>query len=739
MSQLQPHSAMDNRRVMKAYRDRTREKVLAPPARAGLFAKVKRYLSVGSLPNSASQQSRSATEPIDINASTAGRSRADSFAVAANNTTLDADQTTNRILLNFFQEKGDTPLTEVEYEGVMSLLEKSKANITMPLLDTHDHDDGPDHGAVADSTAAESRHNHTFAAPYSQKVLRNTSMYDANSTTLATPDYKPVYHTFNDTSLGNVSVKRVYQFSGLPSPYRTRIRAPNLSARRAKRLASTAGASTTHATASGADELAEPKQLSNTANSLLSILDRGVGAEVSATDGDSKSKPLHNPFARGKRKTPISLEPASKRAAVLGASDITKTVLHSNVDELEEQKSAGAKAEQPKSASPEKKPEEPTSLFGNSKPVAATPDEKATAPKEAQKPSLFNTTLPKNGFGFGEKKPEPAEAPAASTFSFGPKATASTPLFGNGTATGLSNGSKKAEETETAPKTTFGFGAKAADSEKPALFQLSLKTAPELDSSKPLFGFGTATKADAPTFNFDANPDASKTKVSSKPAFSFGNKSEEKSEQAKPAFSFGKSTEEKPEPTKPAFSFGKSSEEKPEPAKPSFSFGNKSEEKSEPAKTSFSFGGVKTNDKPETTKPAFSFGASKPEDKPETAKPAFSFGKTEEKASISFGAPKADSKTDDKPAFSFGAASSAPQPEQPKAPGFSFGKPSSEATKPPAFLFGKPAPSNGAPSSNGNGAHADVTGGQFQFPPVKVVNVEVDDKKVEEYKSLFQF
>lgn len=678
------------------------------------MSKVKRYFSAGSqLEAGQIQQSRSTTNPIEVTANKSVLPPPESFSTPANNTMIEGDRSTNRILSSFFQEKGDRPLTQIEYEGVMSLLEKSKASITLPLPES------PKKPAnTEDDTTVDIRKNQTFA-PYSQKVLRNTSMYDANSTTLATPDYKPVYHTFTDTSVGNVSVKRVYQFSGLPSPYRTRIKAPNLSARKAKRLSSTSAANRTVAEVETQDSGIK-KPLSNTANSLLSILEGGQPEQASNLTSTSNSKPLHNPFARNKRRTPISLEPLDKRAAILGANDITKTVLHSKVEELDDKKATDTKDEPTRlfnfgESKTKEEAEEPKELlFGNSKEIATekslSSEKKSGANGEAAKPLFFDTTLPKNRFGFGEKKIDASDVPSTSTFNFGPKPASGSPAvagFGNGTNETFPFGAKDrlgSENSKTAGSANkFGFGAKN-DTDTLAKHSLPTfdKKASEEKYTQPkplLFKFGASSKPNAstqpakaaPEFKFDSKTDAPK------PAFSFGAiKPKEKSEAPKPAFSF---------------SYSKS-EDKP----------------------AFSFGDFKSDDKP-----AFSFGNSKPEDKP-----AFIFGK---------------SKPDDKHSFSFGNSKSEDKPAEPKAPLFSFGKLEAK------FTFGKPAildvkseksnteteiedeiseskqppSSNGATFSNGNGAHSEVTGGQFEFPPVKVENVELDRKNVEEYKSLFQF
>lgn len=825
---------MDNRRVMKAYRDRSREKVLPYPSRGNLLSRVKRYFSAGEPPVANKvQHSRSTTQPIPASANKSVLPRVESFSVTVNDSVAEGDHTTNRILSSFFQEKGDRPLTQIEYEGVMSLLEKSKASITLPLPESPENE-----GAPEDDTAIESRQNQTFA-PYSQKVLRNSSVLDANSTTLATPDYRPVYHTFSDTSRGNTSVKRVYQFSGLPSPYRTRIRAPNLNARRAQRIttadkgsAVSTGVSTGASTAGGIstgpstedrnDETQDSvqKKLSNTANSLYSILDKGT-AEA-PLEFSSTTRPLHNPFARSKRKTPISLESPAKRSA-LGASDISKTVLHNKVEELDEKKEGldekketttfsfgkyedaianatennktdekrlpDAEGELDVKKTEEDKTEEKSrsqkpfnSLFGNS--------QADTNENGQSKPSLFNTALPK--FNFGEKLPV-QPAPSSTAFSFSAKKDESKASAENGSAT-FSFG--KSMETESASSNGFTFGSKKAE-EKPVplpalnnVESINLKTSLERPR-EPVSSFGAFAsknddkiKLEKPLFSFGASK--TKTGDEKSPAFSFGSKPESESSRA-PAFGSG-SKPENVTSKLPAFSFGSKPENESTKA-PAFSFGSKSEnESSKPL--ALNFGSKPAN---ETKTPAFSFG-SKPANESSKA-PAFSFGSKPENEStktpaFSFGS-KPENGSSKAPAFNFGSKSTseAPKPafnlgskpvEAPKASAFSFGiKPDTNTTAPepskdakpafsfgsteaktPAFSFGKPSvPTFGAKTGSGNangasnsdsssntpfgnkgtGSNGADAGGLFEFPPVKVVSGQVDDAKVEQYKSLFKF
>lgn len=722
---------MDNRRVAKAYRDRhSREKVLPYPTPNGLLSKMKRYLSGGALVSRVASRQTSATQP-DVSMNNSGFVLPDSFTAAANTTLEAGDSAPNRVLSQFFQDKGDHPLSQVEYEGVMSLLERSKANITLPLPDR-----------TAEAPAAEEPHtlHSNKIAPYSQKTLKNTSMYDANSSSFVTPDYKPVYHTFSDnTSRGNISVKRVYQFSGLPSPYRTRIKAPNLAARRAKRIASSAAPSTTGVSIDTPVETMDSfssKPRSKAANSLLSILDGNKASSAQSTG--STHKPLHNTHTRYKRKSTATEGPAQKKS-VLNASDISKTVLYNKAEALDENektpsngvaeekesglfssnngdKKADSESSEPKKSADEKdasseprstaplfsfgKPSEPSttgSLFGNSKASenkpaflfgkSVTGEKQESAASELDKLSNDSAKENKPAFNFGS---------APSQFLFG-KASDKTEKSTGSSASPLFNFGSASEPA--APK--FTFGTKTAEVAKeevqksePAKNAEPVSSFSLTASKEPKAGFSFGSKSGLPKFNFGSAvnnaPEVAKDEKETpaalpfrigvpveKPSISFGTKpekksvSEESSKEIKPAFSFGLSSYGGEPPLK----FG--ADTKSEPA---FNFGRKAEADSNSTGSTLGSSGP------------VSFGTKSSSLDPQ---PAFTFGST--KVSFSNG------ETASKPAFSFGSSANGDDSaSKPKTLAFSFGSNGTLASadnksvpnQQPAFSFGtKPAES----------------------------------------------
>ena len=154
-------------------------------------------------------------------------------------------------------------------------------------------------------------------------------IHDTSNISISTPGYKPTYHTiqndtfdrsnqsFNNTTSIIPSIKRVYQFSGLPSPYSTRLRPPsttkNIKLRNLhnenSKLDNNTSATTTTTTnnnnndttnnsvnATFVDKTREFK--SDTAKTLLSILD-GNEQEKSTFDFNNDSNPHHHHHHQG--------------------------------------------------------------------------------------------------------------------------------------------------------------------------------------------------------------------------------------------------------------------------------------------------------------------------------------------------------------------------------------------------------------------------------------------------------
>lgn len=390
---------MDNRRVFKSYKSRAREDS-APystknRARGGIFNKVKQFFG-------SSNEQQEEVRPKE-------GSRANTSVLQESARGSDHNQESpNKVLLKFFQDKGDKPLTDVEYEGVRSLLART-TNLDQSGLDTSivfrkKLNESVD---TTNDKIAISKANQTAPiVPYNQTMLKNADGGDSFSV-FSTPDYRPIYHTINNSTFGSrniPSVKRVYQFSGLPSPYRTRIKAPALKAK--KRIT----ANSHNSTVINNSSYNKPP-MSNAANALLNILD-GNGHVNAIGNGDNTTvssevddtlKRFSNPYSSRqtikKRKhagekldVNSSSTPTKKKPAIITADDINKTIAFDKSEKLD-------KGEKDLSYG-DKKAEEPHLLFGVKKEAAGTkPDPKIDikAGFSADKPFINGT----------QNKPEP--------------------------------------------------------------------------------------------------------------------------------------------------------------------------------------------------------------------------------------------------------------------------------------------------------------------------------------------
>lgn len=359
---------MDNSRIISSYKKRARDVSNSQPS--GMVAKFRRFISpwtseinnkvgntdetmsnnTGNIPGNTSNYSINNT-----NATTTGNLSQPSVRNISIPGTFESP---NRVISSFFQQKGEEPLTQVEYEGIVSLINKSR-NFT-PNTSHIDQNLKPNSGQMQTSSRKNSIQMQTssrknsiqhfgsrkpsisselFNTPYTQKTIKAN-----NSAIFSTPDYTPKYHTIHNTSMP--SVKRVYQFSGLPSPYRTKIKPPSTNMRKVSGN-STIGSITTILEKS--PSVKRPR--SDAANTLLSILD---GDDVKKHDSNSKSKSevasFVNPYKSNNRK---------KRSKIT-ANDINKTISYDRSEQLPEtqqqKQPQQPQPQQPQTQSPQQPP-----------------------------------------------------------------------------------------------------------------------------------------------------------------------------------------------------------------------------------------------------------------------------------------------------------------------------------------------------------------------------------------------
>lgn len=692
--------------MIKAYKERGREKVLPLPSKAGLLLKMKRYISGSSLwqeglsrlrtaslsssraPSGVSSRKPSVSQP---NAHSS-RLISESFAAASStNQSMEQnpDHTANEVLSTFFREKGNQPLSQIEYEGVMSLLEKSRANMSMTSND-------PDQQSHTVARVGSPTRDSSFAqqnnTTLSNRVLKNTSFYDSNApnATFAAPDYRPLYQSFSGSSRSHPPVKRVYQFSGLPSPYRTRIRAPGLPQKKMRRIVTESEASTTPVPAEKSDsEISKPR--SNTANSLLSALDNHQKADNGEVTFDKAEKPLYNPYVRNRRKAAKATASSNSTTATpkpySTADDISKTVAFNQAKELKESPEKGESESLFSSVStkPAKEISQNTSELKSDtnslftfKPSEVKPVEKQPAftfnlknssePKVLQESQESEPKPDANGFVFDAKKP---------AFSFGAKFEANSsqsdkdqkPHFGFNSSKMSAFKPKASEETFASPQPSRDSRAKGSD---PSYFNPSAEksltgsseTEPVKSSlfgntnttaafSQPTFLFGSQ-KNDS-TFNGTQNNAASEEKVDSRSSTlpnadsQFGFKEANKIAPHKPVFNFGAKKVEEASGEKKVESAEKSSLSNSTTSS-AFTLGSNTSEKG----SAFSIGlkttkGIDEIPGDSKSKPLFSFLKSD-----SASKPAFSIASTSETSEETGKNPSAHS---GKSAFSFGSSS----------------------------------------------------------------------------------
>lgn len=176
----------------------------------------------------------------------------------------------NLTLAQFFREKGDEPLSEIEYEGVLSLIKRSKS--ASLVEDTQN-------ALMAGNNSSE----------LSSAVLKPSSVREAS---LKAPSFRPKYDEFASTA--NTSLRsvvsagsrksRVFDYSSLPSPYRS------CSYRHSTTDAILAQKNTAGLESSGADAFSTSSdKMSNTASALISLLD--------SREAKSEASGLANPYS----------------------------------------------------------------------------------------------------------------------------------------------------------------------------------------------------------------------------------------------------------------------------------------------------------------------------------------------------------------------------------------------------------------------------------------------------------
>lgn len=440
---------MDNRKIYKKQSINKR--------RLNLLGKVKGLVTSiwGSNP---SGEDESVQQPGSSNANVSG-STPSTPANQSRVTNMEENEdlkTPNVLLSEFFQQKGDKPLTPVEYQGVMSLLSQSQKKpnngVMSPLM--------PGSFTRFDSPMkSPSRNIHSLvkATPAGKTPFKSVGVdaVKSNPSVFTTPEYKPLYPAIsaNNSIRKSGSVKRVYQFSGLPSPYKTKIKAPALGS--AKRHHTSLELTMERSTRDSS------KSMTKAASTLLSVL-----------DDTKKNSDYLQQFSN-----PYMGKSIAKKSQTMTADVINSTIMFDQSTELPDTASNNSSV---------------TTPAGDTASAANT--ETKTDP--VAKPVFAASKLAEN------KDPQPK------IFGFSDSAvTASEQSTSSETTNGSANGVAKPTET-FASKTTFSFNAPATQSkpQTPVTSTGSSSTLPtgstttlfKLPAKEPTFSFGT-TPAAAPS------------------------------------------------------------------------------------------------------------------------------------------------------------------------------------------------------------------------------------------------
>lgn len=349
--------AMDNKRVYRSYREKVKEQA-SPYMKPGhgLLSRFKRLFSPKN--SEKAQKNSSAEKPTGEEGASKIEgeiSRAGEQSSFINNSALDSERSPNEILKQFFLRKKDSGLSDVEYEGVISLMNKSRMSANNSVISQSTERVVPSRQPLqfADVSLQSRRKGpyDTFLSKNDSTVLSNPgnqerSLIKGPETlfsgygAMQTPN-----NSFSRKSLP--PMKRVYQFSGLPSPYRTKIRPPSLRLQQGFQKPSNPVSSI-----EPPSKKSLPQPMSNAANSLLSILDGNSIEEKpkrNDTSGGELSKDLSqfgNPYSKSrnlkKHKSQTSsaqtqTEGTKKKGhTVLTADDIKNTVYFNRAQDLDE-------------------------------------------------------------------------------------------------------------------------------------------------------------------------------------------------------------------------------------------------------------------------------------------------------------------------------------------------------------------------------------------------------------------
>ncbi|CAI4055758.1 hypothetical protein SUVZ_01G0650 [Saccharomyces uvarum] len=314
----------------------------------------------------------------------------------------------NAKLANFFSKKGNEPLSEIEMEGVMSLLQRSNKSMIAPEREQKlSENSNADQSLIlkeTGSTPINISNTPTFNPKYDSSVVSNASM---------------------NTTLGNIgSRKYSFNYSSLPSPYKTTVYRYSV----AKKMPDTGTANTSvqsiasvRSARAGVSKPASTKKISNTAAALVSLLDekdikRNNPASQLANPYSSyvsqirKHKKGSSNFVTGQEMSQeSSVKSLSSEKVLEQSEELVKQSNNTKISPPAQNKDSFAKY----------KPARSSSLRSNVVVAETSPEKKETVAKAPS--STFNFSFngaKKEEPSRGEYKSENAPRPLAEEFVF---------------------------------------------------------------------------------------------------------------------------------------------------------------------------------------------------------------------------------------------------------------------------------------------------------------------------------
>ncbi|CAH02972.2 FG-nucleoporin NUP60 [Kluyveromyces lactis] len=366
--------------------------------------------------------SQAAAESSAILSRALGAQTAESTFADDNEAEEEDPNVSNAKLASFFQEKGDRPLTEMEMEGVISVMKRCRSVSSTPF---------------GSRIISESK-----TIPNS-KVLRTTS--ESVATPLKATSYTPRYE---DSSVGNNSIRstrssvtrRIFDYSKVPSPYRTTVYKYSAATLPSKSANATLPLQPTETKNKITRNRSPPKKLSNTASALMSILDgdNDRNDHTKLSIASNLANPYSSHVSRVRKSKPIAETTTHSPSTPAKVTDkphvdhqeSSNTGLQTNTSLKEISKSVNGVShpEEPH------KVEEPNTLNNNNttqyKPsvssslrqtvVAETSPAKDQTTKQLSAEQIFgnsNSNKPASSFSFSFQKPEPFVLPSMGSTS----------------------------------------------------------------------------------------------------------------------------------------------------------------------------------------------------------------------------------------------------------------------------------------------------------------------------------